>query len=156
MGGQGHIIFYKMDNLELKKNAPKFWPAGIFLFVFFIVADLVAKNSAPHVFKNAAFAFSLPVWVPLIYLIYFAVILGMTYYVLKNYRQFSFLTKLAWVLIFAGAASNIGERIVLGHVRDFIYISFYKWTGVYNLADGYIIVGIILLLLNSTRVIDKS
>ena len=60
------------------------------------------------------------------------------------------------VLTFAGALSNVVERIVLGSVRDFIYIIFYHWVGVYNLADGYIIAGIILLLLRSTRMIDKN
>jgi lipoprotein signal peptidase len=59
-------------------------------------------------------------------------------------------------MIFAGAASNIGERILLGYVRDFIYISLYKWTGVYNAADGYIILGIVLLLIKSASVNDKN
>jgi signal peptidase II len=79
------------------------------------------------------------------YAIYFLVILGMLYYVFKNYKNFSVSAYFAWTLIFAGAASNIGERIFLGYVRDFIYISFYKWTGVYNVADGYIILSIFIL-----------
>ena len=70
----------------------------------------------------------------------------MAYYVFKNYRIFSFFSSLAWTLIFAGALSNIAERLYLGYVKDFIYIDFYHWVGIYNLADGYIIVGIIILL----------
>jgi lipoprotein signal peptidase len=140
----------------LKKNAPGFWPQGIFLFVLFIVVDQFSKHLADKIFKNSSFAFSLPVPTPLIYVIYILVVAGIIYYVLKNYRNFSTKSCVAWTLIFAGAASNIGERIFLGFVRDFIYITFYKWTGVYNLADGYIIAGIILLLLGSTKVIDKN
>lgn len=140
-----------MPNQEFKKNAPVLWPLGVFLFVLFIFADQAAKYFANRAFYNSAFAFSLPVPVSLMYLIYFIVILGMTYYVFKNYQTFLINTKLAWMLIFAGATSNIGERILLGYVRDFIYITFYKWTGVYNVADGYIIIGILILLLSSRR-----
>ena len=145
-----------MPNQEFKKNAPVFWPTGIFLFALLIVFDQICKRFAHNVFFNSAFAFSLPVPPFLMYAIYFLVVIGMAYYVFKNHKNFSVLIYFAWTLIFAGAASNIGERIFLGYVRDFIYITFYKWTGVYNAADGYIILGIILLLLSSTRVIDKN
>jgi lipoprotein signal peptidase len=145
-----------MPNENFKKNASVLWPLGIFLFVLLIFTDQIAKNLARSVFYNPAFVFSLPVPAGLIYAIYTVVVAGMVYYVFKNYKKFSLPANVAWVLIFAGAASNIGERIYLGNVRDFIYITFYKWTGVYNTADGYIIVGIILLLFSSTKVIDKK
>jgi lipoprotein signal peptidase len=144
-------------NLEAKSPQPKksdhSW-SFFFLCMFFlalIIADQLIKHFIARRFLNYNFAFSLPAPVFLIYTIYAVVIAGMIYYVLKNYRQFSFLTKFAWTMIFAGAASNIGERILLGYVRDFIYISLYKWTGVYNAADGYIIAGIIILLLLSRK-----
>lgn len=137
-----------MLNENFKKNASVFWPLGIFLFVLFIFADQIAKNLARRTFHNSAFAFSLPVPAGLIYAIYTVVVAGMAYYVFKNYKKFSLTANVAWVLIFAGAASNIGERIFLGYVRDFIYITFYKWTGVYNVADFYILIGILLLLIN--------
>lgn len=140
-----------MLNEQLKKNAQVFWQRGVFLFALLIIVDQVAKLLARQVFKNSAFAFSLPVPVRLIFFIYAVVIAGMIYYVRKNYQYFSFYGKIAWVLIFAGAASNILERIFLGCVRDFIYITFYSFTGVYNLADGYIIVGIIILLLSAKK-----
>jgi len=137
---------------DFKKNASVFWPLGIFLFVLLILVDQIAKSLAGRVFHNSAFAFSLPIPTPLMYLIYLVVILGMVYYVFKNHGNFSIGANVAWTLIFAGAASNIGERIVLGYVRDFIYISFYRWTGVYNLADFYIILGIIILFSQNWRI----
>ena len=146
--------FQKSTGLELYKK--KRWSALAFVFLLAILLDNLFKRYAHNIFYNRAFAFSLPVPSVLIYLIYFIVVVGMIYYVLKNHHQFSFASKVAWTLIFAGAASNIGERILLGYVRDFIYISFYKWTGVYNAADGYIIAGIILLLFSSTKIIDKN
>ena len=117
-----------------------------FFFLCLVLFDQLAKFYASSIFKNNNIAFSLPLPVWLMYIIYAAVLGGMLVYCFKNYRTFSFSTQLAWTLIFAGADSNIIERIILGHVRDFIYISFYKWTGIYNLADGYIILGILILL----------
>ena len=73
----------------------------------------------------------------------------MLYYIWKNYSYFNKTISFAWIVIFAGAVANVGERIALGYVRDFVYISLWKWTGVYNLADFYIIVGILVLLVSS-------
>lgn len=50
--------------------------------------------------------------------------------------------KLAWTLVFAGAISNVTERVVLGYVRDFIFI----FGGILNLADLYILGGVFILL----------
>ncbi len=126
------------------------------MFAILIFVDQIAKHLASKTFHNSAFAFSLPIPVGPIYIIYAVVVAGMAYYVFKNYKNFSIKAKVAWILIFAGAMSNIGERIFLGYVRDFIYISFVRWTGVYNLADGYIILGIVLLLIKSVSINDKN
>ena len=85
------------------------------------------------------------------YGIYFVVLSASIAWAKKHWRQETNLFKLAWVLIFAGAFANVGERIILGYVRDFIYISFFRWTGVYNLADGMIITGIILQIILSQK-----
>ncbi len=143
--------------MEVKSPQPKEsdhkWSFFFLCLGFFalIAADQLSKHFIKRSFLNYNFAFSLPVPIILMYIIYAGVIAGMIYYVLKNRRRLSFFSKFAWTLIFAGAASNIGERIILGYVRDFIYISFYKWTGVYNAADGYIILGILILLFSSKK-----
>jgi lipoprotein signal peptidase len=123
-----------------------------FIVIFFcaIAIDQIGKHLARNIFYNANFAFSLPLPVWLIYVIYFFVLVGMSFYVFENYRKLNQLPKVAWALIFAGAISNIAERIFTGHVRDFIYITFLKLTGIYNLADFFIIIGIILLLIIPT------
>ena len=139
-------IFLKNLKSE-RRNAIPF----AFLFVILIVLDQLVKKYATNIFQNNNFAFSLPVPGWLMYLIYASVLVGMVYYCAKNYHELGLLSGLAWVLIFAGAVSNISERIITGHVRDFIYITLYKWTGIYNLADGYIILGIILLLIFSGK-----
>ena len=133
---------------SLKNGKTKFC-FFVFLFVFLIAIDQIAKYLISRQFYNSAFAFSLPVPITLIYLIYVLVLFGIVYYLVKNYRRLLFMHQLAWLMILAGAASNIGERILLGYVRDFIYITFYHWVGIYNLADGYIIIGILILFLPS-------
>ena len=146
-----------MENVDnhKKSESKKNWLFA-FLFALLVAIDQLSKASARNIFINKQFAFSLPLPVFLMYAIYFAVLTGLVYYAAKHYRDFSAAERWAFVLIFAGALSNVVERIALGYVRDFIYIIFYHWVGVYNLADGYIIAGIILLLLRSTRMIDKN
>jgi lipoprotein signal peptidase len=120
--------------------------AGVFLLGVLIAIDQFAKARAHQVFQNHAFAFSLRVPPVAMYAIYIVVVAAMLFYCLKNYYRLPRLQQLAWLLIFAGALSNIVERLFLGYVRDFIYIAAYKWRGIYNLADFYIIAGILLLL----------
>lgn len=134
-----------MLELLLKKTSDK-WLAGVFLFAILVAADQFAKTRAHRVFQNHGFAFSLPLPNYFSFVIYAIVLAGMVYYCARNYHEFTTLQAGAWLLVFAGAAANVGERIALGYVRDFIYITAYRWTGIYNLADFYIITGIIIIL----------
>jgi lipoprotein signal peptidase len=120
----------------------------VFLFVILIIADQLIKYFIPDekYFLNHNFAFSLPVPGYLMYLVYFFILGGIGHYLFKNFYQLDRISKIAWSMILAGAASNIGERIALGYVRDFIYINLHNWTGIYNVADGYIIVGVVILI----------
>ena len=115
------------------------------VFLFLIAIDQTVKLLVARPFLNYRFAFGLPVPEWLMFLIYAVILLLIIRYCARNFAKFSHWQTFAWLLIFSGAISNVGERIVLGYVRDFIYI----WTGVFNLADGYIITGIIMLLLNA-------
>jgi len=110
-----------------------------------IFLDQLSKYIAAHqaaIFRNYNFAFSvaLPVW--LMYIYYFLILAVIGWYVRSRYRIFSGPEKIAWILISAGALSNIGERLTLGYVRDFIYFG----SGVFNIADFFILLGIALLL----------
>ncbi|MCL5666364.1 MAG: signal peptidase II [Patescibacteria group bacterium] len=95
-----------------------------------------------YLFFNSQFAFSLPLPPWLMYLLYAIILFFMGAYVKKKMDFFSRPEAAAWTLIFAGAVSNIAERILSGHVRDFIYL----FSGIFNLADFYIILGIVVLL----------
>ncbi len=132
-----------LKNHLSQKNENLF--VSVFVFLFLVAVDQVSKFYASNIFNNFYFAFSLPVPKVLMYLIYALVLFFALKYFLKNYSNFSRLSFYSWTLIFAGAVSNLGERIYLGYVRDFIYI----WNGVLNFADFYIILGVLLLLVFS-------
>lgn len=123
-----------------------FW---ISLTILFIGTDQFIKWVASHlswsIFFNDQFAFSLPVPIALMYVIYIVVLVGMTVYVYKTWQRFENIQKLAWAFVYAGGVSNIVERIVLGYVRDFIPVS----SGVLNVADFFILIGLILLLVSN-------
>lgn len=116
------------------------------VFLVLLSLDQLSKYTASPVFKNYFFAFGiqLPVWI--MFGIYLAVMAVIIRYLGKNFFKLGKTEKFAWVLIISGAILNLAERLVLGYVRDFIYITFSRWVGIYNLADGYIILGIVLLI----------
>ena len=128
-----------------QKNARSILGKGVFLLLGLILIDLISKIFPKCIFQNNNFAFSLPVPIVLMYLIYALVLFFMGRHIWKNFKTFSLKELTAWNLIFAGALSNIGERIILGYVRDWIYI----YNGIFNLADGYIIAGIVILIFTS-------
>ncbi len=129
--------------MNIKKHTKLFYGLGVFFML--IVPDQMTKTLANEIFENYKFAFSLPVPLVFMYGIYFFAISVILFYVYQNYQKFFNYEKLAWGFILAGAVSNVGERIVLGFVRDWIYI----YTGVFNLADGYIILGVLILFIKS-------
>lgn len=131
--------------LKFKENGkPFFW---VFVFLFLIAIDQFIKNLAIKPFKNFNFAFSLPAPQWLMFAFYGATLFFIIKHCVNNFKNFNFSQMSAWFLIVAGAISNIGERIALGYVRDYIYI----WTGVFNLADGYIILGITILIAQNIK-----
>jgi lipoprotein signal peptidase len=101
----------------------------------------VAKHG--QIFRNYHFAFSAPVPPVFMYLIYTVILILIVWYVVTLYKKFTSIESLAWVLIVSGAVSNIAERVATGYVKDFIYL----FSGVFNLADFYILFGIVLLFI---------
>ncbi len=121
---------------------------------FLIVIDQITKlifNSRDffvgpihfHSVKNFGLAFSLNFGlIPNIILL----TLGLFYFAYYYYQRrkfFSFVGELTFVLIFAGAISNIIDRIYIGYVRDFIDIGL-GFT--FNLADAFVVVGLLMFL----------
>ncbi len=142
-----------MTNLLMSKKTPVHKLIGVFLFgVLLVVVDQLVKNSVDNIFRNYNFIFSLPLNIFIMYTIYLGVLFAILFYFYKSWNRLKFIESFAWVLILAGAVSNFGERLVLGYVRDFIYI----FNGVLNFADFYIILGVIILLFGQFDFIETK
>lgn len=94
-------------------------------------------------FKNYDFVFSLRLNASLMYLVYGMLVAWIVHHVVGYRKSFNLLEWGAWLLILTGAGLNLFERIVLGYVRDFIYF----FGAIFNLADFYILLGVVILLL---------
>lgn len=128
-----------------------FWFAIGALLIF---ADQASKRwasiYAETLFLNDKFAFSLPLPVIVMYAIYAAALFTAGYYIRINWHALDSASRVGWLLILSGGISNVGERIYFGYVRDFIPVA----NGIVNLADIYILAGIVLIL--STPAFRKS
>lgn len=138
------------------KDAKACFGWGVLLIFILVFFDQISKISAKNIFYNSAFAFSLPLPFWLMYSLYAVILAGMIFYLLRHWQNLNDLGRLAWLLIFVGALCNIIERLILGAVRDFIYITLKNQVGIYNLADFYIILGILILLLANTKKVYDS
>lgn len=104
-------------------------------------AKLINKYFGWQPFLNSGAAFSLPVPNWLILILSLPIIILVFFLLIKEGKQnYLFFT---WALILAGAVSNFCDRLFYGHVID--YFAFF--TGVINLGDILIVVGLSLYLL---------
>lgn len=135
-------ISLKLGNIL---EAQKSWLFAM-IFLLLIFFDQIIKHYASNVFQNKYFAFSLPMPNFISYFIYSVVLYFILRHLWLNRFNLSNLENTAWAFILSGAISNIVERIFFGFVKDWFYVSAFGFTGIYNLADGYILFGICLLL----------
>jgi signal peptidase II len=91
-------------------------------------------------YQNSGFAFSLPLFSFLLWPVLLLALLGLLYLVFKNWQKSRLEVRLGMLLVLSGALSNIGERMVLGFVRD----PFQVFMGFWNVADAFILVGVII------------
>ncbi|HCB64324.1 MAG TPA: signal peptidase II [Fusobacteria bacterium] len=76
------------------------------------------------------------------------------YYIYKRINEFSMLKLVAYGLIFGGALGNSYDRLFRNFVIDFIDFNGI-WTFIFNGADAFINIAIILLLIDSYISEDK-
>ena len=65
------------------------------------------------------------------------------------------LTVLGMELVLSGAIGNIIDRLFRGYVVDFFEFTFFEWP-VFNVADIYVVVGVILLALMLIFVVKEE
>ena len=90
---------------------------------------------------------------PFGYLIFSAVSVLLTvflFFYLWSVKNHSIVIRLGLALIIAGAIGNSIDRLFLGEVIDFLdfMIGDFSWY-IFNLADSYVTVGMVLILIDS-------
>ena len=75
-------------------------------------------------------------------------IIGFAYMLLKNKNE-KLINKVSFLLMIGGAIGNLIDRLTYGYVIDFLdfYIINYDYP-VFNLADAFLVIGVILYLIN--------
>jgi len=101
-------------------------------------AFLSLGNSLPEIMKDI-----LLTWLPFI-----AVVLGLVYVITK--RNLSNPMLAGFCFIIGGGIGNLFDRMVYGSVTDFLHIHFGIFqTGIFNMADLSIMIGIFIIFLQS-------
>ncbi len=62
------------------------------------------------------------------------------------YQKHSFFSRAAAILIVSGGIGNLVDRFIQGYVVDYIQVSFFP--PVFNLADCFVVIGVILFLIH--------
>ena len=114
----------------------------LFLFSSLVVLDQFAKYTFSVSICNQNIAWNIPIAPAIFYFVWIVIIVILIYAFLnaKIIGQKYFL-----ILIFSGAISNIIDRLRFGCVVDYIDLKFFP---VFNLADIYITIGVLLILLS--------
>tara|TARA_B100000886_G_scaffold159564_1_gene108765 strand:- start:41 stop:493 length:453 start_codon:yes stop_codon:yes gene_type:complete len=105
----------------------------------------VAFNILNNESLNLGFIFSLLVFFICLYLVWL---------IFVNQEKPNNTQLISLSLILAGGLGNLFDRVFLGYVVDFIAITFNPY--VFNFADIYITIGIMLYLINYLFVKEKS
>ena len=105
----------------------------------------VAFNILNNESFNLGFVFSLLVFFICLYLVWLIFI---------NQEKPNNTQLISLSLILAGGLGNLFDRVFLGYVVDFIAITFNPY--VFNFADIYITIGIVLYLINYLLVKEKN
>lgn len=141
-----------------KKSLSLIFASGIFLLFVDQILKRLSLDSfhSSHTwrgligwdpFLNSGVAFSLPIpnWLTIVITI--PIILLITWFIYSNchpeQREGSSNYPLSLVLILIGAISNLVDRLTVHHTIDYIRI----FTLIFNLADVYIVAGVVLYLL---------
>ena len=101
-----------------------------------------------HPVKNYGLGFSLNFGLLPNLILIGAALAYFIYYYFSHRLELSWWGKMIFVLILAGALSNIIDRLYLGYVRDFLDLGL-NFT--FNLADVFVAIGLVMVLFSSKK-----
>jgi len=101
---------------------------------------------------NPGAAFGLNLGSPLLHTAFSFLAFGILVYLYRSLAANERLLRLALCLVLGGAVGNIIDRLYLGAVVDFLDFGFgdLRWP-IFNFADSFVTVGVLLLLLGYSR-----
>ena len=102
--------------------------------------------------KNTGAAFSMFSNNTILVIIISVVVIGfLLFYIYKN-KGNNKLENVSYAFILGGAISNLIDRLVYGYVIDFLDFEILSYDApIFNLADTFIVIGVILFLINTLR-----
>ena len=141
------FIFDQYSKYLIRINFDLFQHKNVFYFLDFVYIPNygVAFNILNNESLNLGFVFSLLVLLICLYLVWLIFI---------NQERPNKTQLISLSLILAGGFGNLFDRVFLGHVVDFIAIKFNPY--VFNLADVFITIGIVLYLINYFKVKEQN
>ncbi len=137
----------------------------LFFPITLFIGDRLIKYFAPSIsveggflsfgfYKNYAGAFSLPIGGALYDLLGIIIIFIFLYFYISALKKKNNLQALAYAFILLGGASNVFDRLIYGYTIDYANLFNFSF---FNIADGMLLGGIILLLLiNIRRVVPQN
>ena len=146
----------------------------IFTIIFFLI-DLVSKLVISNLMnvrdsiliikdffyityvRNTGAAWSMFAGNTLLLIIVSLIIISIiVYYILKS-KPNNKMEKIAYSMILGGSIGNFFDRIIYGYVIDFLDFNIFGYDyPIFNLADTFIVVGVILLIIYTWRCKDGN
>ncbi len=83
-----------------------------------------------------------------------AILIAASLFIMIFYQRHTFFSRAAAILIIGGGIGNLIDRILLGYVVDYIQVSFFP--PVFNLADCFVVVGVLFFLLHMLFFAEKD
>jgi signal peptidase II len=143
------IVFLVIDIVSklVVSNLMNVYDSIVIIKNFFYISYVRNTGAAWSIFSNNT-------W--FVILISLLIIGGIIIYILKN-KPKSKLEKVGYSMILGGALGNLIDRVIYGYVIDFLdfYIFGYDYP-IFNLADTFIVIGVILLLIYTWRCKDGN
>lgn len=143
------IVFFIVDIVSklVVSNSMDVYDSVIIIKDFFYITYVRNTGAAWSIFSGETLG---------IVIVSLMIILGIIYYIFKNNPE-SKLEKLGYGMILGGAIGNLFDRVIYGYVIDFFdfYIFGYDYP-IFNLADSFIFVGVIILIIYTWRCSDGN
>jgi signal peptidase II len=129
-----------------RKNLFLFWSSGGLILAGDQLSKMLIRLRGGFYICNPSIALGLKIPEALFWIFWLGIIILISYLI---YRECIIQNTLYLILIFAGALSNLIDRLWHGCIVDFIQLGF---GPIFNLADFFITLGAIMLMITYLKV----